>query len=50
MKGFRPDPRASTGSAQLTGHRAYDELRRRILRAEIPQGAVVNEVALAERV
>lgn len=48
MKGFRPDPRLSDAAAQLTGHRAYDELRRRILRGEIAQGTVVNEVAFAE--
>jgi DNA-binding GntR family transcriptional regulator len=48
MKGFRPDLRSAVGAPQLTGHRAYDELRRRILNAEIPQGAVVNEVALAD--
>jgi DNA-binding GntR family transcriptional regulator len=48
MKGFRPDAAAVNESARLTSHRAYDELRRRILSAEIPPGAVVNEVALAE--
>jgi DNA-binding GntR family transcriptional regulator len=47
MKGFRPDLRPVDGSV-LTGHRAYDELRRRILTGDLPQGAVVNEVAQAE--
>lgn len=48
MKGFRPGPAVAQGSATLTSHRAYDELRRRILNSELPQGSVVNEVALAD--
>lgn len=48
MKGFRPDLTPTDPGTRLTGHRAYDELRRQILNAEIPQGAVVNEIAVSE--
>ena len=50
MKGFRPDHRTSRSPTDVAARHAYGELRRRILDGRLPQGTVVNEVAMAESI